>query len=261
MIRIHKAAQAPAVLQRRGTAKAKQHCSDYDATPARQRRALRFEFTEEIYRHESVKVALRAAQHDKCAFCESKFSHVGYGDIEHFRPKAGYCQREGAPLRRPGYYWLAYEWDNLFYSCQLCNQRFKRNLFPLRNSRKRARSHHDAVDREEPWLIDPGRDDPAAFLRFREEVAEAPDDNLVGTTTISVLGLNRLELTEVRRQRFAPVRLLLQVRRSLAAQPATSEVQRHLKDIDTHLHAITKDEAEYAAMMRALLAAPGPGPE
>jgi uncharacterized protein (TIGR02646 family) len=257
VIRIHKLAQPPAVLQRRGTAAAQRHCDAYDGTPARQRRALRFEFAEDVYRHESVKAALRAAQHDKCAFCESKFSHVGYGDVEHVRPNAGYCQRDGSSLRRPGYYWLAYEWDNLFFSCQLCNQRFKRNLFPLRHPRKRARSHHDPVTREEPLLIDPGRDAPAAYLRFREEVVEALNDNLVGTTTINVLGLNRLELAEARRQRLAPIRLLLQVRRSLAAQPATPEVEQHLKDIDAHLHMLTRDEAEYAAMMRALLSAVG----
>jgi hypothetical protein len=51
--------------------------------------------------------------------------------------------------------------------------------------------------------------------------------------------------------------LLLRARRSFAAQPATPEVRRHLKDIDAHLHTITKDEAESAAMMRAWLAAPG----
>jgi uncharacterized protein (TIGR02646 family) len=213
---------------------------------------LRFEFAEDIYRHESVKAALRAAQHDKCAFCESKFSHVGYGDVEHFRPKAGYCQRDGSPLRRPGYYWLAYEWDNLFFSCQLCNQRFKRNLFPLRHPRRRALSHHDPLGREEPLLIDPGRDDPAAFLRFREEVAEAVDENLVGKTTIAVLGLNRPELTEARRSRLRPVLLLLRVRGTLAALPATPEVEQHLLEIDAQLHALTRDEAEYAAMMRAV---------
>jgi hypothetical protein len=185
---------------------------------------------------------------------------VGYGDVEHFRPKAGYCQREGSPLRRPGYYWLAYAWDNLFFSCQLCNQRFKRNLFPLRNPRKRARSHHDAVNREEPLLIDPGRHDPARFLRFREEVVEALDENLVGATTINVLGLNRLELTEARRERLQKVKLLLRSRHLLAAQPATPEVAQHLKEIDALLPALTRDEAEYSAMMRALLGATGPAP-
>jgi uncharacterized protein (TIGR02646 family) len=253
VIRIHKPAQPPAVLQRRGPAATQQHCSAYDATPPRRRRTLQFEFTADIYRHESVKAALRQAQHDKCAFCESKFAHAGYGDVEHFRPKAGYCQREGDPLRRPGYYWLAYEWSNLFFSCQLCNQRFKRNLFPLRNARKRARSHHEAVEQEKPLLIDPGRTDPAAFLGFREEVTEAIRGNRVGRTTIEVLGLNRPELVEARRQRLQPIRLLLRSRHYFALGPSTPEVEQHIEDIDAQLLSLTRDEAEYAAMMRALL--------
>ena len=252
MIRIHKPAQPPAVLQQQGAANARQHCRDYDATPARKRRSLRFEFAEEISRHESVKEALRKAQHDKSAFCESKFSHVGYGDVEHFRPKKGYRQREGLPLQRPGYYWLAYEWGNLFFSCQLCNQRFKRNLFPLLHPRKRARSHHDGLAQEKPLLIDPSQDDPAAFLRFREEVVEAVDKNLVGTTTIAVLGLNRQKLADARRSRLQPVLLLLRSRREFALLPAKPKVERLIKDIDAHLHALTRDEAEYAAMMRAV---------
>nr|WP_239015299.1 AAA family ATPase [Archangium violaceum] len=77
----------------------------------------------------------------KCAFCESQLAHISYGDVEHFRPKAGWRQEEGGPLGRPGYYWLAYEWTNLFLACTLCNQQFKRNLFPLRTPSRRARSH------------------------------------------------------------------------------------------------------------------------
>ena len=61
-------------------------------------------------------------------FCESKVSHIAYGDVEHFRPKAGYRQRPEDPLVQPGYYWLAYEWSNLLFCCQLCNQRFKATI-------------------------------------------------------------------------------------------------------------------------------------
>ena len=56
---------------------------------------------------ESVKDALREAQHGKCAFCESKISHIAHGDVEHFRPKAGYRQNPEDPLVQPGYYWLS----------------------------------------------------------------------------------------------------------------------------------------------------------
>ncbi len=87
-------------------------------------------------------------QHDKCAFCESKVSAIAYGDVEHFRPKAGYQQSHDDDLQRPGYYWLAYEWSNLFFSCSICNQQGKRNVFPLANPRRRATCHRDDIGLE-----------------------------------------------------------------------------------------------------------------
>ena len=60
-----------------------------------------------------------------CAFCESKVRHIAHGDVEHFRPKAGYEQ--GHRFNRNGYFWEAYRWENLYYSCQTCNQVYKGN--------------------------------------------------------------------------------------------------------------------------------------
>jgi hypothetical protein len=65
---------------------------------------------------------------------------------------------------------------------------------------------------------------------------------------------------EARRSRLQPVLLLLRVRGTFAALSATPELEQHLKDIDAHLHALTRDEAEYAAMMRSLPGTAGPAP-
>ena len=167
MIRIEKSADPPAVLAGRGSDETTGNRDRFDADPDHFRDGTEtFDFKSSIYGHDSVKDALRAAQHDKCCFCESKFAHVSYGDVEHFRPKAAVRQSADGPLERPGYYWLAYEWSNLFASCQICNQRFKKNLFPLDNPRSRARSHHDDLGREKPLLLDPGRDEPARCARL-----------------------------------------------------------------------------------------------
>src|SRR5437016_1604606 len=116
---------APAVLVTRGPAATQQLCDAYQSAPADYQRGTKtFAFDASLYGAATVKDTLRIAQHKKCAFCESYFAHVGFGDVEHFRPKAGYKQRDSDELKRPGYYWLAYDWSNLFYSCQLCNQRF-----------------------------------------------------------------------------------------------------------------------------------------
>lgn len=98
--------------------------------------ALSFDRT--VYAAPEVKQALCDDQHGKCAFCESLVRHVAYGDVEHFRPKAAYRADSGHPLRRPGYYWLAYDWSNLVFACELCNRRHKANLFPLADETRRA---------------------------------------------------------------------------------------------------------------------------
>jgi uncharacterized protein (TIGR02646 family) len=203
-----------------------------------------FEFDSALYAHEDVKQALRKAQHDKCAFCESQFAHISYGDVEHFRPKAGWRQEEGEPLSRPGYYWLTYEWSNLFLSCTLCNQQFKRNLFPLQTPARRARSHKDDVMAEDPLLLDPAVDVPEAFISFREEVPYAVDGNARGEATIRILGLRRPELAEQRRERLGYVKALQNLVRLNG--PEAAEAQELLQHMQ-------RDSAAYAAMIRAFL--------
>ena len=139
MIQIDKPRQAPKVLRDKGTKKRRTNCNSYTRSKAAYRKGKKnFKFDSKIYGHTTVKKGLIKAQHDKCCFCESKVSHISYGDVEHFRPKGGVRQTPKGPLGKPGYYWLAYEWSNLFFSCQLCNQRFKDNLFPLKNPGDRA---------------------------------------------------------------------------------------------------------------------------
>ena len=204
MIRIYKP-NAPKILRERGAAEATNLCAAFDASESQYRNGTEtFDFNSKIYGAKSVKKALLKAQHDKCCFCESKVTPVAYGDVEHFRPKAGFRQNPDDELGRPGYYWLAYEWDNLYFSCQLCNQLYKKNLFPLKNPARRARSHREDVSREEPEFIDPGKTDPAQFIGFREEYLFAINDNSVGQTTITELGLNRDALAEERRDLLNP---------------------------------------------------------
>jgi uncharacterized protein (TIGR02646 family) len=256
MIRVHKPSPAPAVLTGRGLQETKALLAAFDQARDDYLRGTRtFEdFKGDVYAHVSVKKSLRLAQHEKCAFCESHFQHVGYGDVEHFRPKGGFVQRHGQKLGRPGYYWLAYEWSNLFLSCQLCNQRFKRNLFPLRRPSRRARCHHDDPAREEPLLIDPAAVDPADHVGFRKEFVYPLRGNRVGRTTIEVLGLNRNELVEVRRKRIDDLNDLRETREVLLARGRnrlTVREQSLLTRIEQKLADSTPDAAEYAAMARA----------
>jgi 5-methylcytosine-specific restriction endonuclease McrA len=71
-----------------------------------------------------AKAQLKAETFGKCAYCEAPTSTVAYGDVEHFRPKSVY-------------WWLAYCYDNYLFSCQICNQQYKRHHFPLRDGAER----------------------------------------------------------------------------------------------------------------------------
>lgn len=97
------------------------------------------------YQHEEIKVTLVAMFHGKCAYCESKITHITYGDIEHFRPKSD-----------PRYAHLIFEWENLLLSCSICNN----------SAHKGAKFPLDASGN--PVLIDPtdGVTDPNAHLEF-----------------------------------------------------------------------------------------------
>jgi uncharacterized protein (TIGR02646 family) len=253
VIRIHKPSAPPAILRARGQQVTRNICAAYD------RGKRHFDFDRSIYAAASVKNALLKAQHGTCAFCESKITHVEYGDVEHFRPKAGFQQRPKDTLDTPGYYWLAYEWGNLLFSCQLCNQSFKRNLFPLHNPRRRARCHRDNLQAERPLLLDPSAMDPETILSFREETAYAPNRIRLGRTTIELLGLNRPELREARRERFELIQMLLLAKaryvRHLTASPSSPELHAELTQLKARLAKMTHESAEYAAMARAACAA------
>lgn len=259
MISVAKPTTAPAVLLSRGTVREQEHRTDHDAAPADFRSGAKtFDFDKGVYAHPDVKGALIEAQKKKCAFCESLIRHVSYGAVEHFRPKAGYKQRKGDTLKRPGYYWLAYDWDNLLFCCQLCNEQFKQNHFPLRLGRNRARSPADSLSSEEPLLINPAVLDPAVHITFHRERAVAVGDSLLGKSTIRLLGLNRSELKEARIRCLESLKRLLRVRSLLREQIAlapSAELTAELANVDRVLQEDTQDGAPYAAMARAFLAA------
>ncbi|AEE49400.1 hypothetical protein [Haliscomenobacter hydrossis] len=157
-----------------------------------------FTFDSAIYGHASVKEALISVQNKKCCFCESFVRHIAHGDVEHFRPKGGYQIDPDASLITPGYYWLAYDFENLYFSCQICNQKYKRNFFPLTDDSKRIKSHHHFTNLhlEEPLIIDPANDNPEDHIYFDQEIPKAKDKK--GELTILRLGLDRDDLNEYR---------------------------------------------------------------
>lgn len=246
MIRITKTVRVPIKLSGDGAALKQEYCDAYDADPASYANGTKnFDFDGDVYGASSVKKALSDAQHGKCCFCEAKILHIDYGDVEHFRPKKAYKQTKGQKLQHPGYYWLAYDWNNLFLSCAICNQRFKGNLFPLDDPANRAQLHDFDIDLEDPVFVHPSDDDPEVYISFHDEIPVAINGNKRGTTTISWLGLDREKLNEHRRIFLSLLKNTKIVANSQL--PQSQEAQELLQEL-------IKDKSEYASMTRVFLA-------
>lgn len=208
-----------------------------------------FEFDPKIYGHSNVKSSLRTIQDGKCCFCEAKIDHISYGDVEHYRPKAGWVQGD-EKLNRPGYFWLAYDWSNLFLSCPICNQRHKKNYFPLLDNTRRALSFEQEIEDESPLFIKPDVENPENFIEFKEEIPFPILDDQRGDQTIKKLGLDRETLNENRRIKLYPIRLLYNLAKDI---PETTPELKQKAVIEIKKIALeyTADSAEYSAMFRA----------
>lgn len=239
--------QEPSVLQNKGKVKQQALCEAYDQGQRE------FEFDSAIYGNAAVKTALLNMQHDKCCFCESKISHISYGDVEHYRPKGGFKQTEQEKLRTPGYFWLAYDWENLLLCCTLCNQQFKKNLFPLLEQQKRALNHHDDIALEQPLLINPSVTDPQQYIGFRQEIPYAIEGNRYGKETIAAVGLDREALNEKRRTELDKFKILVKLVRLAENQPNNNDLQSLANQAKQEIAEAILATAEYSAMINAQL--------
>jgi uncharacterized protein (TIGR02646 family) len=247
MIKINKPAEAPDILKARGKALRAALCRQYLRNKSKYDSGTKsFDFNRDVYGDSTVKKVLKNVQHDKCCFCESKITHVAYGDVEHYRPKAGYRQNKKEELGRPGYYWLAYDWNNVYLACEMCNRRWKANLFPLKDDTKRARCHKDDIEAEEPLFVNPGIENPEEFIGFREEVAYSVSNSDKGKHTIEGLQLNRMELVERRKDKYDLLKALHDI---MALTPALPESRK----AQVLLNKAIADDAEYAAMIRCAI--------
>ena len=247
MIRIERPPEPPEILQTRGRRKTNENCNRYDVHANDYRNGSRkFAFDDAVYGHESVKSVLLQAQFGKCCYCESRFGATSYGAVEHFRPKGAVRQDPDQGREYPGYYWLAYAWDNLLVSCEKCNTTHKRDLFPLGDDTARARSHHDDLDAEYPLFVDPAAEDPRPHIRFRGAAVIAATRR--GQATIEGMGLRRSELEEARMERLDLLRCFRQIV-ELEGRVAMEEVESARRKLDEAIG----PRAEYCAMAQESL--------
>lgn len=165
------------------------------------------------YRHPEIKEAILVETAAKCAYCESKVTHVYQGDVEHIKPKR----------RRPD---LFVAWPNLTLGCRICNGK-----------------KGDYYSEEQP-LLDPYSDNPLEHLKFHGAIAMSAPGSQLGERTVLRLGLARAGLVERRTERINAVKSLID---KWATQPEGELKTLLLGEIETEL----SENREYTAALRA----------
>lgn len=198
-----------------------------------------------VYSGKSVRKTLIKMFRGKCAYCESKITAIYNGDIEHFRPKG---KIQNANPSRPGYFWLASEWENLLFACPFCNQTNthefrngnnieeavfgKLDQFPLETETHRLKYTHGIIyltdsttykqafdlEESERLLLNPCKDDNVQkYFKFNDDGAIISNDGLTdfeerkAQTSILTYALHRLPLTIAREEKIIQVKA--QIRR------------------------------------------------
>lgn len=122
------------------------------------------------YNHKDIKEALIKETYGKCAYCESKFRHVTYGDIEHVVPKSDDPKK-----------WFS--WQNLTIACDVCNT--KKSSAPV-----------DGDTFVDPYEVDPEE----LFWHLGPMIYPKPGCDAAALSE-RLLDLNRPELLERRTER------------------------------------------------------------
>lgn len=249
MIQVQRPINGPSILKRLGEKQTSFDCTAYDACPAdyHSGKASFQKRKREYYSDKEVKDLLVKMHNSKCCYCEKKLWSP-YLHVEHFRPKGGVRQAlDQKNDEPPGYYWLAYRWENLLLSCHDCNSRFKRTFFPLANPAERARSHHDDLTREHPLFVDPAGQDPRDHIRFDGHTPKGLTRQ--GHVTVEGIGLRRAELTEARLKCLKDIRFRYAVLVRAAKYRDDAELQAMAKEALDVIEAAKRPDAEFSSMV------------
>ncbi len=157
------------------------------------------------YKHPENKQALVRASSGKCMYCESKITHIDFGDVEHIKPKAA--------DKFPD---LAYEWSNLGLVCGKCN------------NEKSSKFYTDAP------FVDPYIENPEDHVMALGALLAQRNGSPRGEVTIKEIALNRPELLEKRFARMNEILVALNAAyrtqvdslRKSALQELTREAQQ-----------------------------------
>jgi hypothetical protein len=221
---------------------------------------------------------LKKESANKCAYCEANTSVVAHGDVEHFRPKSEY-------------WWLAYTYDNYLFACQICNQTYKSNNFPIAGTKfpqpavkststtatinalvgkispdpiaitvgytlAKFKTNHT---KEKGLLLNPYFDDPAKHFGWQfddntKEVKLVPANNTIiaKQTVQGCIDFYGLNRPELLSLRHKEFKKFRVFKKSLNGNPSAA-LKAELEDIIKDMLA---DEAPFAGMLRYFNALP-----
>ena len=204
------------------------------------------------------KPQLKIESSGKCAYCEADTDVVAHGDVEHYRPKSIY-------------WWLAYTYDNYLFACQICNQVYKSDNFPISGIfysappitavmtdtaidglcgkispdpvavllEYRLSDYLAAHRAEQPLLLNPYFDDPTQFIAYdfddiKEEVTIIPANNPAKPYIKAMedfYGINRVELKNLRFRVFTKFRILKKSHPVMPDPGLKAEIKAQLEDM------------------------------
>lgn len=205
-----------------------------------------------------AKTQLKKESHGKCAYCEANTEVVAHGDVEHYRPKSIY-------------WWLAYTYDNYLYSCQICNQSYKSNNFPIEanlypepeitknsldqeieqlaghispdpidiNIEYTLQEYLDKHKAEKALLINPYFDKPEAYFAYEadditKEVKIIPTKSKFKKhikAAEEFYGLNRIELKNIRYSEYAKFKMFKLVIDHISDLNLKNEIKKQIDNM------------------------------
>ena len=266
---------APQGRGRKETARA---ITSLDSWTAAGKDSAKWSFEFSAYSDPEVKRRLAEIFYGKCAYCESFYGATQPMDVEHWRPK-GQVENADGSHRKPAYYWLAAEWENLLPSCIDCNRRRrqldaltrtersigKEDQFPLADGSTRATARGQEA-REEPLLLNPCAEDPADYLVFTDEgVVKSrtptgrPRER--ARASIDVYALNRSGLVLTRKEAVRLIKLRVVrietivrlLREPWLPEPVELVLDDLLASELRELARMRRDDRPYALMARQLI--------
>jgi uncharacterized protein (TIGR02646 family) len=168
---------------------------EYFRLPIAQRRREKLEFDESLVNDRSVVDELLRLFKGLCGVCGAALTKQDV-QVHRWRPVQGAISATGETSPEH-YYWLAYEWSNLYALCTLCAEA-KGQKFPVMGPRARVGAEGVLLLEELPMLLDPCSDDAEQVLIY-QQTGEITARDQRGWTTIDVFALNRRDLVEQRR--------------------------------------------------------------